>query len=191
MNTLQHVEAPIILAINKVDLVKDKSKLLPFIETISQKMKPHSIIPLSSLKDDNVANLEMLLDEHIPESPFYFAGDEVTNRSKPFQMSEIVREKIMRHFEQEVPYSTHTQIEHIEEDERMYIIHAVIWVERTGQKAIIIGKKGETLKAIGTKARLDLEKLLNKKVLLKCWVKVKDNWADNLACLQEVGLTDI
>lgn len=186
LERLKQTNAPVILAINKVDLIKDKSKLLPFIETIEQKFKFAHIIPFSAKRTDNVEPLEKLIFSMLPEGPHLFPDEQVTDRNERFQAAEIIREKLIQATEQEIPYSTTVEVESFKIENKVVHISAVIWVERDGQKAIVIGKNGEMLKKIGTKARKDLEKLFGQKVFLRLWVKVKSDWTDDERVLQQL-----
>jgi GTP-binding protein Era len=187
LEKIKSTRAPVILAINKVDLVKDKSKLLPFIDKIKEKYDFAHIIPFSANKSDNVAALENTIAEMLPQGPHLFPDDQVTDKNERFQIAEFIREKLIQATEQEVPYSTTVEIEELKRTEKLVEISAIIWVEREGQKAIVIGKAGERLKKIGTQARKDIEKLLNQKVFLRLWVKQKDDWTNNERALKSLG----
>jgi GTP-binding protein Era len=187
LSELSFTSAPVILVINMMDKLKDKAEVLPFIAKLKSKYDFADVIPLSALKADNVSALETELVKFLPEGPHLFPDDQVTDKPIRFQIAEIIREKIIQATEQELPYSTTVEIEHFEEDEKLIDISAIIWVEREGQKPIVIGKDGARLKKIGTQARKDMEKLLNKKVFLRLWVKVKENWADDEKALRSLG----
>lgn len=174
---IQKHKAPLIIAVNKIDKVKDKDQLLPYLKELATKAPTAEIIPMSALEHQQVRDLEQSLLNKLPQDFFYFPEDSISNHSQNFHMSEIIREKLMIYLEQEVPYSIAVEIEKCEENKTGLLIHALIWVEKEGQKRIVIGNKGEQLKKIGTKARLSLEHYLNQKVCLKLWVKVKANWA--------------
>jgi GTP-binding protein Era len=188
LDKLKKDSAPVILVINKVDLVKDKNLLLPFIETLQTKFPFTNIVPLSARKESNVHRLEKMIMDLLPEGHHLFPDDQITDKSERFQAAEIIREKIILTTGQEVPYSTTVVIEEFKHEEKLLRISALIWVEREGQKPIVIGKNGERLKLIGTAARKDLEKLFNKKVFLQLWVKIKDNWTNNDNFLSSLGL---
>jgi GTP-binding protein Era len=179
--------APVILVINKVDMVKDKSLLLPFIEKVKEKFNFTDIIPLSAKKRDNVTALESIINGFLPLAPHLFSDTEITNKSPRFQIGELIREKLIDETEQEVPYSSTVEIENIVEKENLLEINAIIWVERDGQKPIVIGKNGARLKKIGTLARKDIEDLLKQKVFLRLWVKVKNSWTDDERALKNLG----
>lgn len=184
---LKEARSPVVLAINKVDLVKDKRELLPFIEKLQTKHDFAHIIPLSANDPESVLSLEKTLMEMLPKGPHLFPDDQLTDRNDKFQVAELIREKLIQATEQEVPYSTMVEIEELKDNGKIFEINAIIWVERIGQKAIVIGKGGERLKEIGTLARKDIEVLLGKKVFLRLWVKVKDNWTDNERALKNLG----
>ncbi len=187
LQRLQDVKAPIILAINKIDLVKDKGQLLPFIEKIKDKKEFASIVPFSANKSEDVKELEAVIMSYVPEGPHLFPDDQYTDKTEKFQIAELIREKIIQATEQEVPYSTTVEIELMKDEGKLTEISAIIWVEREGQKAIVIGKGGELLKRIGTLARKDIEKLLGKKVFLRLWVKQKDDWTNSEKALKSLG----
>lgn len=180
-----------ICVINKIDKFKDKQALLPFIQTLSEKIPGVPVVPVSAYKGEQLDVLEGMLMDRLPESPFHYPQEVTCSHGETFRITEIVREKILRLVEAEVPYSATVQIESLENQEKFVKVHALIWVEREGQKKILIGAKGANLKAIGTQARKDMEKLLGRKVVLKCWVKVKKGWSDNLALMSQVGFADI
>lgn len=189
LQRIRDIKVPIILAINKVDLIKDKETLLPRINELAQRFEFASIVPLAAIKGDNVAALEKQIAQYLPECIHYFPDDEYTDRSIKFLAAEMIREKLMRALGEEVPYSISVVIEKYEEKKKITEIAALIYVEREGQKAIVIGEKGEMLKKIGKQARLDIEKLIGKKVFLQLWVKVKSGWSDSDKWLQHLGYT--
>lgn len=187
LKLIKRAECPVILALNKIDLVKPKQALLPLIEKYKSYYSFVSIVPITALKEFGIEDLENELCQQLPEMPFAYDEGQLTNRDERFVISEIVREKIMRFLGQEVPYSVAVEIEQFKDEEKICHIHALLWVEREGQKAIVIGNKGENLKRIGQQARLNIETFLDKKVMLKLWVKVKDNWADSDKYLKQFG----
>ena len=182
----QEVKNPLI-AINKIDKITDKSVLLPFIAALGQILGDVECIPISARRGINVERLENAVIERLPIGPSIFPVDQVTDRSLRFIAAEIVREKLIRQVGQEVPYQLTVDIESFEESSHFASIGAVIWVERDGHKAIVIGKQGRVLKKIGRVARIDLEAQLNKKIYLNLWVKVRSGWADNEALLRRFG----
>jgi len=175
---------PCILLLNKIDAL-DKQKLLPLIAEYKSLHDFAEVIPISALKRDG---LDMLLDtvvRALPEGPRYFPKDQLTDQPERFLVAELIREQVLLTTEQEVPYATTVLIEQYEEGERLTRIAAVIYCEREGQKAILIGKKGATLKKIGTAARLQIEKLLNTRVFLELFVKVQAGWRDSRQFIEE------
>lgn len=187
---LQHVSSPVVLAVNKVDLIKKKDQLLPFIEKVKSKYNFKDIIPLSAVKGDNIEDFEKLVANYLPVSEAFYSEDQITDRSSRFMAAEIIREKLMRNLEKELPYNLTVEIEKFTQDGKLIDIAAVIWVERDNQKAIVIGKNGAQLKNIGTKARIDMEKMFDNKVFLQLWVKVKSGWSDDERALNSLGYTD-
>lgn len=188
LNKLRRAKAPVVLAINKIDNIKDKENLLPFITEISQKFDFKAIIPISAQRGNNVQELEKIVRESLREGVHHFPEDYVTDRSQRFMASEIIREKLMRFMGEELPYSVTVEIEQFKTNERgTYEINALILVERDGQKKMVIGNKGQKIKVIGTEARADMERLFDNKVHLELWVKVKSGWADDERALRSLG----
>ena len=178
---------PIIAIVNKVDKVFPKERLLPFLEELARRAHFVEVIPLSGLKGGGVDQLPAVISRHLPESPPHFPAEQVTDRSDQFLASEIVREKLTWRLRQELPYGVTVGIERFEEEDGRFMINAVIWVERSGQKAIVIGQAGEQLKEIGRAARLEMNELFKRPVHLELWVKVKENWSDNENALRQLG----
>jgi GTP-binding protein Era len=187
LTKLEMTDKPVILAINKIDLVKNKADILPMIDQLKDKFKFAHIIPLSAIDNDSLHLLEKEISHLLPDGSAMFPEDQVTDKSVQFQISEIVREKLIHATEEELPYTTAVEIEEYKEEEKLIEIGVVIWVERHGQKVIIIGKKGSRLKKIGIQARRDIEKLVGKKVFLRLWVKIKENWTDDEQSLRGFG----
>lgn len=187
LSMLKTVQAPVILAINKIDKVKDKQLLLPSIEKLKSFFNFAAIVPISAEKNINVEELENTINNYLPEREKMFPDDQLSDRSEKFFAAEIIREKLMRTLSQELPYSISVEIEKFEKVNNILHIYALIWAEKPGQKAIIIGEKGERLKQIGRQARLDLEKWFDSKVFLKLWVKIKENWADDERSIRQMG----
>ena len=190
-NVLTHIKAltcPVILAINKTDLMSDKENLLPYIEDLSKKMAFEAIMPISVLRQKkSIELLEKKINSLIPEGVFYFPADQVLNRDTRFQLAEIMREQLMRTLAQELPHAVTVEVEALSYEEGQYQIAVVIWVERESQKPIVIGEKGARLKLMGTKARQAMSEWLNGPVFLQTWVKVKEHWADNANALRSLG----
>ncbi len=173
LERLREQNHPVILILNKVDRIKDKTRLLPFMKICAEKMNFLAMIPLSAQKGDNIGVLEETIAHHLPYAKFVYPRDQLSDRSQRFLAAEFIREKLMRALHKEIPYGVSVVIEQFEEKKRMIHIHAVILAARLGQKAIIIGKGGEVLKIIGSQARLDMEACFKKKVYLNLWVKVQ------------------
>jgi GTP-binding protein Era len=188
IETLSKTRTPVFLVINKVDLIA-KERLLPLMQELSGLYPFAEIIPVSALKQDLGGLLDALL-KRMPKGPKYFPDDQLTDQPERFVVTEIIREKIFELTKEEVPYSTAVVIEQMKEEPNLTSIHAVIYVERDSQKGIVIGKNGALLKEIGTRARLDAERLLGVKVFLKRWVKVKKGWRDDDHMLRNVGILD-
>jgi GTPase len=178
---------PIILVLNKVDKVFPKERLLPFIEELGRRASFTEVVPLSALKGSNIEQLPTTIARHLPESPPHFPEDQLTDRSVEFQAAEIVREKLTLRLRQELPYGITVIIEQFKEEDGRLLVNAVIWVERSGQKAIVIGNGGEQLKDVGRAARLEMVERFKRPVHLELWVKVKENWSDNETALRQLG----
>lgn len=190
LEQLKDVNAPVILVINKIDLVKDRSELLPFIEARKEEFDYKDIVPISALQGDQIETLQHCIIQDLNEEMHYYDPDQMTDRSDRFVATEIVREKLTRFLGQELPYNVTVTIDAFEEDKKIIKIAAMIWVEKDGQKAIVIGKNGEKLKKISTQARHDMEAYFEKKVFLQTWVKVKSNWSDDERALGQLGYQD-
>ena len=184
---LEQAGLPVILAVNKVDKVQDKEKILAFFETAQHRFPFEQLIPISALKDTNLDALENAIMALLPESDLIYPEDQITDRPERFLAAEIVREKLTRRLGAELPYAITVEIELYQEMPNITKIYAIIWVERMTQKNIVIGKDGEMLKKVGTDARMDIEKLIGQKVYLQLWVKVKKGWSDNERALQSLG----
>ena len=182
--------APVILVLNKVDKLSDKAMLLPHIEKITQQYTFAKVLPISARKGINVDELETEIKQLVPEGELIFPEDQFTDRSSRFLAAELVREKLFRQLGQELPYSLTVEIEQYKQEDKLIRIGAVIYVERSGQKSIVIGKKGELLKAVGREARIEMEGLFDSKVFLELWVKVRDGWSDNERMLKNLGYND-
>jgi GTP-binding protein Era len=188
---LNDVATPLIVAVNKVDLVRDKRTLLPHLQRLQDRLPRAEIVPVSAETADNLDTLENLALERLPEGPLLFPVENVTDRSERFLVSELIREKMMRQLGDELPYALTIQIERFEDRGRTAHIDATAFVEREGQKAILIGKDGGKLKRVGADARRDIEALLGRKVMLTLWVKVKSGWSDDERALKSLGYDDV
>ncbi len=191
LNKLRDLRCPVLLAINKVDNVTDKTLLLPHIGFLSQQMNFIDVVPISAEKGMNIDAIAKIVRNHMPQAEHHFPADYITDRSQRFMASEIIREKLMRFLGDELPYSVTVEIEQFVTNERGgYTIHGLILVERDGQKKMVIGNKGSKIKTIGIEARQDMEKLFDMKVHLELWVKVKAGWADDERALRSLGYID-
>ena len=190
LKKLKEAGTPVVLALNKVDKVSDKSKLLPFIERISEQYDFKSIIPISALTGKQLDEFEKLILDLLPEGTPLFPEEQITDKSERFMASEIIREKLTRRLGQELPHSLSISVEQFKVEEKIVRIYATVWVERKGQKNIVIGPKGAGLKDTGMKARIDLEEMLDSKVYLSLWVKVKKGWSENEREIASLGYVD-
>ena len=183
----QHPEMPVLLIINKVDSLDDKAQLLPHIETLSERYPFDAVVPVSALREQNLEALENALVERLPEGEFWYDEDQLTDRSLRFMAAEIIREKVVRQLGQELPHQVSVEVEMWEDGPRITEISAAILVERRGQKKILIGDGGDRIKQIGTQAREDIERLIERKVMLNLWVKIKAGWSDDARALRSLG----
>lgn len=182
---------PVLLLVNKVDQIEDKDQLLPHLAQLSEKFDFAEVIPLSALKEQNLAALEKAIADRLPEGPFWFDPDQLTDRNLRFMVAEIIREKVVRQLGQEIPHQITVQIELFNEGEAITEIAASLLVERRGQKKILVGAGGERIKQIGIQSRRDIERLLGQKVMLNLWVKVKSGWSDDERALRSLGYGDL
>ena len=187
---LHHVGVPVVLVVNQVDRLQDKTALLPYLARVSEGREFAGVHPISALKRKGLEPLVKDLLALLPEQPAMYAEDEITDKSQRFLAGELVREQLMRQLGEELPYATTVEIERFVVDGALLRIGAVIWVERDGQKSIVIGKGGERLREIGTKARQQMERLFDAKVFLETWVRVREGWSDDEAALRTFGYHD-
>lgn len=180
-------KVPVIIAMNKQDRLDSKAELLPHIKALAAQFPEAEIIPVSALQGQQLDTLESAIQQHIPEAAHYFPEEQITDKNQRFLVAELVREKITRQLGAEVPYEVAVEIEAFKYEGKICHINALILVERDGQKKIIIGDKGDRLKKIGQEARLDMERLLDSKVMLKLWVKVRRGWSDDERALRSLG----
>lgn len=183
-------DRPVILVVNKTDTVKEKRQLLPFIDRMAKVFPFAEIVPVSATTHFQIPELLAAIRPHLPEGPPLYDKEDITDRSERFLAAEAVREKIFRLLGDEIPYSTTVVIEKFEEEGRLRRIHAAIIVDKESQKAIVIGKGGERLKAIGSEARRDMERLFGGKVYLELWVKVRSGWADDERAVKSLGYSE-
>lgn len=187
---LREAGVPVVLVLNKVDKLADKTALLPFIAEVTRGREFAAVHPVSAMKSKGLEALVRDLVALMPESAPIYGEDEITDRSQRFLAGELVREQLMLRLGEELPYSTTVEIEKFEEDGELLRIAAVVWVEREGQKPIVIGKGGERMKAISTGARAGMESLFGRKVFLETWCKVREGWSDDEAALRRFGYSD-
>jgi GTP-binding protein Era len=190
LEAVRRQEQPVVLVINKMDLLKRREDLLPLIEISKGKMTFTEIVPVSAKAGTNMDQLERVLVDLLPVQPALFPEDQLTDRSERFMAAEFVREQVFRSLGQEVPYSVAVEIERFRTEKRVLHINALIWVEKSGQKAILIGKGGDRLKQIGTAARKEMEQFFDRKVNLTLWVKVREGWSDSEKAVRSLGYAD-
>ncbi|MCY4264564.1 MAG: GTPase Era [Gammaproteobacteria bacterium] len=184
---LAQLTIPVMLVINKVDLLAEKKLLLPHIEQLSGRYRFGEIVPVSALGGHNLETLEKLVQGCLPEGPFLFPVNQVTDRSSNFMASELIMEKVTRQLGDELPYEVTVSIESFQQLNQVLHIHSLVLVDKPGQKKILVGKSGKRLKSIGMAAREDMEKTFNSKVMLHLWVKVRSGWADDERALKSLG----
>jgi GTPase len=190
LEAIQRADLPAILVVNKVDKVKEKAVLLPWLGEMGGRHPFREVIPLSARSGKYMSALESAVFAALPEGGNIFPEDQITDRSERFFASELIREQLTRRYGQEIPYALTVEIEQFVEEGNLYRIAAVIWVERPGQKAILIGKGGEALKEVATAARVEMEKMFDRKVFLTLWVKHKKSWSSDEQNLARLGYTD-
>ena len=180
---------PAIVAVNKIDRVRPRERLLPYLAALGGRHGFLAMVPVSALKADNITDLRDTIAAHLPVSPALYPADTLTDRGLPFRVAETVREKLTLELNQEVPYGIAVEVEQLaDEADGQLTVDAAIWVEREGQKPIVIGARGARLKRVGRSARLALNELLGRRVHLNLWVKVRENWADNARALKQLGV---
>ena len=190
LKNLKELNKPIILAINKIDRLENKEELLPFIKDIQKKFNFLAVVPISALRKNNLENLTDEIEKELPEGPFHFPEDSVTEFSENFFISEIIREKAINRLGDELPYRLNVGIDKVEKKKGLITIYANIIVESSSQKGIILGKGGSMIKAIGTSARKDLEAEMKRKINLQLFVKVSKKWTNNLNLMNKFGYGD-
>jgi GTP-binding protein Era len=177
-----------IAAVNKVDRAYPRERLLPYIAELSKRFLFQEVVPVSALKFEQIDVLRDAIAKHLPVSSALFAPGTLTDRDLPFRIAELIRERLTLELNQEVPYGIAVEVEKTAEEDGQLVVNAAIWVDRAGQKPIVIGAKGERLKRVGRAARLELNQLLGRRVHLELWVKVREDWADDARSLQHLGL---
>jgi len=188
LERIARAHRPVILAVNKIDRVRPRERLLPFLASVAARHAFLAIVPVSALKGDNIDDLRRTIAAQLPASPALFPEGAVTDRGLAFRIGEMIREKLTLELNQEVPYGIAVEVEQLKEDAGQLSVDAAIWVDREGQKPIVIGARGERLKRVGRSARLALNGLLGRRVHLNLWVKVRENWADNARALRQLGV---
>ncbi|SDR79492.1 GTP-binding protein Era [Halopseudomonas litoralis] len=186
-NKVRHLECPVVLVVNKVDRLEDKKAMLPHLEWLTQQLPNAEIVPVSALNGGNLDQLQTVIAGLLPEGEHFYPDDQLTDRSSRFLAAELVREKVMRQLGAEIPYQVAVEIEQFKQEGKVLHIHALILVEREGQKKIIIGDGGDRMKKIGQEARLDMQKLFGSKIMLNLWVKVRRGWSDDERALNSLG----
>jgi GTP-binding protein Era len=179
---------PVVAVVNKVDKAKPRDQLLPYLAKLATRADFLDIVPLSALKAQNLDRLVDVIAKHLPESPQLFPAETVTDRDLRFRIAETIREKLTLELNQEVPYGIAVEIESLTEEDGQRVVSAIIWVDRDGQKPIVIGAGGERLKRVGSAARRELNALTGERFHLTLWVKVREDWADNAQALRALGL---
>jgi GTP-binding protein Era len=190
LKLLEGRTTPVILAVNKVDQVKLKETLLPFLEEMAKRFPFIEVVPLSAKQGGNVETLERLVLQVLPEGENFFPEDQLSDRPEKFFAAEMLREQLTRRYAEELPYAVSVEIEQFEEQQGRYHIGAVIWVEKPGQKAILIGKDGQALKQTASQARKSMEAFFDRKVYLSVWVKLKKSWSSDESALVRLGYGD-
>ena len=179
---------PAIAAVNKIDQIHPRDKLLPYMADLAKRHNFAAIVPISALKANGVEALKKTIAEALPVAPAMYADDQLTESSLEFRIAEMIREKLTLELNQEVPYGVAVEVEQMNDTDGQLTVDAAIWVDREGQKPIVIGAKGERLKRVGRSARIALNDLLNRRLHLNLWVKVRENWADNARALKHLGV---
>jgi GTP-binding protein Era len=179
---------PAIAAVNKIDRVRPRARLLPYLAELAARHEFLAVVPVSALRAQNIEDLRDTIAAQLPRSPPLYPQGELTDRSPGFRIAETIREKLTLELNQEVPYGIAVEVPRLSEEEGVLSVDAVIWVDREGQKPIVIGARGERLKRVGRAARLAVNGMLGRRVHLNLWVKVRANWADNARALRELGV---
>ena len=190
LSAIREAAAPTIVVVNKVDLVEPKDQLLPFLQKLSDRYHFDDIVPVSALRQDNTQALIQAVLRRLPEGEAAFPDDQITDRSQRFFAAELLREQITRRYHRELPYAVTVEIERFEEADGRYSIAAVIWVEREGQRAILLGKDGQAMKETATAARKAMNDFFQTRVHLEVWIKIKKSWSSDEASLVKLGYSD-
>lgn len=190
MQALAEEKRPIVIVVNKIDLFSDKSKMLPLLTQLHEMLPQAEIFPMSAMNKDGLEALKKLIVGYLPKAEFQFPEDQLSTAPMRFMVAEIIREKLFLHMKQEVPYSVAVEVENWEEDpeKNQTIINAIIYVARPSHKSMVIGRAGASIKEIGTEARKDIKALVGGKVHLELWVKVRENWSEDVSFLRDLGM---
>ncbi len=187
LDLIKNKTTPVILTVNKIDKIKDKKIMLPFLKELSEKMNFKQIIPISALSKKDLKSLEQSIKELLPAGVFQYPDNQITDKPKRYFAAEFIREKLIKRLGKELPYTTTVTIDSFTEKEEIINIDAIIWVASKGQKTIVIGQKGAGLKAVGERARKDMERMFENKVFLRVWVKIKVKWVDSELDIKQLG----
>ena len=184
---LRAARVPVLLLINKIDKLRERTLLLPFIADMAARGEFAEVIPVSAKNGENIQELESVVRKFLPKAPPAFPEEQLTDRSERFLAAEMIREKLMRKLGDELPYRLSVTVDRFDESGRVTHIHATIWVESAGQKAIVIGHGGKLLKSVGEQARMDIQRMLDRPVYLRTWVKVRRGWTEDVKALKLLG----
>ncbi len=190
LEIVQQSGLPTILVVNKVDLVHPREALFPYLQAHASDHNFIAVVPISARKNGQLGGLEQQMIAQLPEREAIFPEDQLSDRSERFFAAELVREQLTRRYAKEIPYALTVEIERFEEEGELYRIHALVWVEKPGQKAILIGKGGEAMREAATHARLEMERFFGRKVFLQVWVKVKKSWSSDEQALARLGYSE-
>lgn len=190
LRRLRETQFPVIVGINKVDRLPDKTKLLPFMAEVSQRTGLDELIPLSARRGTNTDTLEMQIIDRLPPGELLYPSDQLSDRNERFLSAELIREQLTKRLNQELPYRLSVEIERFSDTVDPVGVAAIVWVERRSHKPIVVGREGATLKSVGTRARREIETMLGRRVRLDLWVKVKAGWSDDEQALNRMGYVD-
>ncbi len=190
LNAIRQAGVPAIAAVNKIDTVQPRERLLPFLAQLGQRYDFREIVPISAKDGTQVDDLNRLVLHHLPQGELIFPEDQVTDRPERFFAAEILREQIIRRYHRELPYAVTVEIERFEEEPGRYVIGAVIWVEREGQRAILLGHEGKAMKEAASAARRNMVEFFDTRVHLDVWIKVKKSWSSDEASLAQLGYSE-
>ncbi len=187
LSALSKAGTQVLTAVNKIDRLKNKLQLLPYLDSLGGRMDLLAMVPVSASSGDQVEVLERQILQALPEGDSRFPDDQLSDRPESFFAAELLREQLTRRYAQELPYQLSVEIEHFKEEGPLYRINALVWVERPAQKAILLGRKGGAMKAAATEARKAMERFFGCKVHLEVWIKVKESWSSDANALSRLG----